>query len=166
MVQSLADKRALVLRRSVGFMGDGPPNVVRLARALLGEHALSFVGGPDERVATVRSIARTHVFLQESASDEENALAIVQAIARWDIERTGPGLNVAALALALALPFEAMARFRAEGWTSAKIASEYRLPLDAVIARQATFENPCSVRRLRIAEEDSAAPPSVAPAAG
>lgn len=152
VVQSVAEKRVTSLYRSAGFLASDPPNAVCLAQALLGHDSITFVGSEDRRGAAVRAISRRHIYLQTSASDEENAFAIIEAIARWDVERTGPGVNVRSLALAIALPYEVMTRFREDGLSNEQIADEYRLPLSVVRARQATFVSPTSVQRLRAAE--------------
>ena len=79
-MESLAESRASFLYRSVGFTAKNPPNIVRFARALLGEGALRFVGAPGERGALVTSISRAgcRIYLQHGVSDEENVFAIAR----------------------------------------------------------------------------------------
>lgn len=134
-----ADQRADWLYRSVGYSPSSPPNLVRLARALLGDGGICLVGRPGERGARVTSISADRIYLQHGASDEENVFEIARGIARWDASRGGPVRAVAALALAIALPLDVMVRFRAAGRTAEQIAVEHHLPLAVVRDREASL---------------------------
>jgi hypothetical protein len=164
VVQTLSDKRASSLYRSVGFWANNPPNLLRFARALIGEDAVSFVGRAGERGAIVSTISRgsSHIYLQRGASKEENVFALALGIARWDVERGGPATNVRRLALSIALPEEAMQVFYGEGKDSANIAVAYHLTPEIVREREALLVKLRSVSRLRAAD---AVPHDLAPRA-
>lgn len=156
-MESLAESRASFLYRSVGFTAKNPPNIVRFARALLGEGALRFVGAPGERGALVTSISRAgcRIYLQHGVSDEENVFAIARGIARWDADRGGPVQDVQRLALAIALPIEVVLDFRAAGRTAEAVAAEYHLPLSVVIDREESLARMRSTSRIRVANDVS-----------
>jgi len=153
VIQSLADRRAAFLYRAGGFAANNPPNLLRLARALLGDDALHFVGRHGERGALVTSLsgAGCRIYLHRGASVEENAFAIARGIARWDVDRGGPVTDAARLALSVALPFEVMESRYAAGRTSEQIASAHHLPVEIVRSREALLVEPASATRLRAA---------------
>jgi len=163
-LQSILDQRSAALHHSVGFSPAHPPNLLTLARALVGVNAITYWGTPSRRGAALTDLKgqRCRICLDLGLTSQEMLFAIARGLAHWDVARGGcriEACHVEQFARTIALTREIMDRYHDEWKADAsRIAREMHLPLEVVEARERSFVELTSVPEIKTASVVSSRP--------